>query len=51
MATCLLRAARVIKKAVNCLLPFMEAEKRAKMIAEGRDADMGGGRHVFVEPS
>jgi 5-methyltetrahydrofolate--homocysteine methyltransferase len=34
-----IKSARVMKKAVSYLLPFMEAEKRAKMIAEGKDPD------------
>jgi len=34
-----IKSARVMKKAVAYLLPFMDAEKRAKMIAEGRDPD------------
>ena len=34
-----IKSARVMKKAVAYLLPFMEAEKRAKMIAEGKDPD------------
>lgn len=32
-----IKSARVMKKAVGWLLPFMEEEKRAKMIAEGKD--------------
>lgn len=32
-----IKSARVMKKAVAHLLPFMEAEKLAKMIAEGID--------------
>merc|ERR1711871_132362 len=32
-------SARVMKKAVSWLLPFMEEEKRQKMIAEGEDPD------------
>jgi 5-methyltetrahydrofolate--homocysteine methyltransferase len=35
-----IKSARVMKKAVAYLLPFMEAEKRAKMIAEGKDPDL-----------
>jgi len=35
-----IKSARVMKKAVGYLLPFMEAEKRAKMIAEGKDPDV-----------
>ena len=34
-----IKSARVMKKAVAYLLPFMEAEKRATMIAEGKDPD------------
>ena len=34
-----IKSARVMKKAVAYLLPFMEAEKREKMIAEGKDPD------------
>jgi 5-methyltetrahydrofolate--homocysteine methyltransferase len=34
-----IKSARVMKKAVSYLLPFMEADKRAKMIAEGKDPD------------
>lgn len=34
-----IKSARVMKKAVAWLLPFMEAEKREKMIAEGKDPD------------
>eukprot|EP00928_Gymnodinium_smaydae_P030077 TRINITY_DN2245_c0_g1_i4.p1 TRINITY_DN2245_c0_g1~~TRINITY_DN2245_c0_g1_i4.p1 ORF type:complete len:1085 (+),score=265.36 TRINITY_DN2245_c0_g1_i4:303-3257(+) len=34
-----IKSARVMKKAVAYLLPFMEEEKRAKMIAEGKDPD------------
>jgi 5-methyltetrahydrofolate--homocysteine methyltransferase len=34
-----IKSARVMKKAVAYLLPFMEKEKRAKMIAEGKDPD------------
>ncbi|KAK7248513.1 betaine-homocysteine S-methyltransferase [Aureococcus anophagefferens] len=33
------QVARVMKKAVAHLLPFMEAEKREKLIAEGKDPD------------
>jgi 5-methyltetrahydrofolate--homocysteine methyltransferase len=29
-----------MKKAVAYLLPFMDAEKRTKMIAEGKDPDV-----------
>jgi 5-methyltetrahydrofolate--homocysteine methyltransferase len=35
-----IKSARVMKKAVAYLLPFMEKEKRAKMIAEGKDPDI-----------
>ncbi|RYG64131.1 methionine synthase [archaeon] len=35
-----IKSARVMKKAVAYLLPFMELEKRAKMIAEGKDPDV-----------
>ena len=35
-----IKSARVMKKAVSWLLPFMEADKRAKMIAEGKDPDL-----------
>jgi 5-methyltetrahydrofolate--homocysteine methyltransferase len=35
-----IKSARVMKKAVAHLLPFMEEEKRLKMIAEGRDPDL-----------
>jgi 5-methyltetrahydrofolate--homocysteine methyltransferase len=35
-----IKSARIMKKAVGYLLPFMEAEKRAKMIAEGKDSDI-----------
>eukprot|EP01038_Epipyxis_sp_PR26KG_P006007 gene6007-8276_t len=35
-----IKSARVMKKAVNYLLPFMEKEKRDKMIAEGKDPDV-----------
>ncbi|CAE7776900.1 mtr, partial [Symbiodinium microadriaticum] len=35
-----IKSARVMKKAVAYLLPFMEAEKRARMISEGRDPDL-----------
>ncbi len=35
-----IKSARVMKKAVGYLLPFMEAEKRNKMIAEGKDPDI-----------
>ena len=34
-----IKSARVMKKAVAYLLPFMEAEKRERMIAEGKDPD------------
>ena len=34
-----IKSARVMKKAVAYLLPFMEAEKRQKMIDEGKDPD------------
>jgi len=34
-----IKSARVMKKAVAYLLPFMDAEKREKMIAEGKDPD------------
>merc|ERR1712176_1060098 len=34
-----IKSARVMKKAVAYLLPFMEKEKRDKMIAEGKDPD------------
>ncbi|GMH95603.1 hypothetical protein TL16_g13201, partial [Triparma laevis f. inornata] len=34
-----IKSARVMKKAVAYLLPFMEKEKREKMIAEGKDPD------------
>ncbi|CAM9406723.1 unnamed protein product, partial [Ectocarpus fasciculatus] len=34
-----IKSARVMKKAVAHLLPFMEAEKLAKMVAEGIDPD------------
>jgi len=34
-----IKSARVMKKAVSYLLPFMDAEKRAKMIEEGKDPD------------
>merc|ERR1719440_1085752 len=34
-----IKSARVMKKAVAYLLPFMEEEKRAAMIAEGKDPD------------
>jgi len=34
-----IKSARVMKKAVAWLLPFMEEEKRQKMIAEGKDPD------------
>ncbi|KAH8097255.1 methionine synthase [Aureococcus anophagefferens] len=34
-----IKSARVMKKAVAHLLPFMEAEKREKLIAEGKDPD------------
>lgn len=33
----MIKSARVMKKAVAHLLPFMEAEKLAKMIADGID--------------
>jgi len=32
-----IKSARVMKKAVAWLLPFMEAERNAKLIAEGKD--------------
>lgn len=35
-----IKSARVMKKAVAYLLPFMEIEKRAAMIAEGKDPDI-----------
>jgi len=35
-----IKSARVMKKAVAYLLPFMDREKRAKMIAEGKDPDV-----------
>jgi 5-methyltetrahydrofolate--homocysteine methyltransferase len=34
-----IKSARVMKKAVAYLLPYMDAEKRATMIAEGKDPD------------
>jgi len=34
-----IKSARVMKKAVAYLLPFMEIEKREKMISEGKDPD------------
>jgi len=34
-----IKSARVMKKAVAYLLPFMEKEKRAKMLEEGKDPD------------
>jgi 5-methyltetrahydrofolate--homocysteine methyltransferase len=34
-----IKSARVMKKAVAYLLPFMDAEKRAKLISEGKDPD------------
>jgi len=34
-----IKSARVMKKAVAWLIPFMEKEKRDKMIAEGQDPD------------
>ena len=34
-----IKSARVMKKAVAYLLPFMDKEKREKMIAEGKDPD------------
>ena len=34
-----IRSARVMKKAVAYLLPFMGKEKREAMIAEGKDPD------------
>mmetsp|Transcript_385 Transcript_385/g.693 ORF Transcript_385/g.693 Transcript_385/m.693 type:complete len:673 (-) Transcript_385:101-2119(-) len=34
-----IKSARVMKKAVAYLLPFMEEEKRERMIAEGKDPD------------
>eukprot|EP00981_Chlorochromonas_danica_P005364 scaffold1084_cov250-Ochromonas_danica.AAC.15 len=35
-----IKSARVMKKAVAYLMPFMEAEKRANLIAEGKDPDV-----------
>jgi 5-methyltetrahydrofolate--homocysteine methyltransferase len=35
-----IKSARVMKKAVAYLLPFMEQEKRENMIAEGKDPDV-----------
>ena len=35
-----IKSARVMKKAVAYLLPFMEEEKRAKMLQEGKDPDL-----------
>eukprot|EP00928_Gymnodinium_smaydae_P014069 TRINITY_DN1509_c0_g1_i11.p1 TRINITY_DN1509_c0_g1~~TRINITY_DN1509_c0_g1_i11.p1 ORF type:complete len:1204 (-),score=334.19 TRINITY_DN1509_c0_g1_i11:137-3433(-) len=35
-----IKSARVMKKAVAYLLPFMEEEKRAALIAEGKDPDL-----------
>jgi len=35
-----IKSARVMKKAVAYLLPFMEKEKREKMLAEGKDPDL-----------
>jgi 5-methyltetrahydrofolate--homocysteine methyltransferase len=35
-----IKSARVMKKAVAVLLPYMEQEKRLKMIAEGKDPDL-----------
>jgi len=37
-----IKSARVMKKAVAYLLPFMEKEKREKAIAEGKDPDAVG---------
>merc|ERR1719428_1900520 len=37
-----IKSARVMKKAVGYLLPFLEAEKREKLIAEGKDPDAEG---------
>nr|UKS50382.1 B12-dependent methionine synthase isoform 2 [Karenia mikimotoi] len=37
-----IKSARVMKKAVAYLLPFMEEEKRQKAIAEGKDPDAVG---------
>ena len=34
-----IKSARVMKKAVAYLIPFMEQEKRDKMIAEGKNPD------------
>eukprot|EP00746_Dinoflagellata_sp_MGD_P158744 gnl/MRDRNA2_/MRDRNA2_86547_c0_seq2.p1 gnl/MRDRNA2_/MRDRNA2_86547_c0~~gnl/MRDRNA2_/MRDRNA2_86547_c0_seq2.p1 ORF type:complete len:844 (-),score=226.46 gnl/MRDRNA2_/MRDRNA2_86547_c0_seq2:257-2599(-) len=34
-----IKSARVMKKAVAYLLPFLEAEKREKLIAQGKDPD------------
>jgi 5-methyltetrahydrofolate--homocysteine methyltransferase len=34
-----IKSARVMKKAVAYLLPFLDAEKREKLIAEGKDPD------------
>jgi 5-methyltetrahydrofolate--homocysteine methyltransferase len=38
-----IKSARVMKKAVAWLLPFMDKEKREKMIAEGKDPDVDTG--------
>ena len=35
----MIKSARVMKKAVGYLTPFMEEEKRAKLLAEGGDPD------------
>jgi 5-methyltetrahydrofolate--homocysteine methyltransferase len=35
-----IKSARVMKKAVAYLLPFMEEEKRARMLSEGKDPDV-----------
>merc|ERR1712238_505449 len=35
-----IKSARVMKKAVAYLIPFMEKEKRDKLIAEGKDPDL-----------
>jgi len=35
-----IKSARVMKKAVAFLLPFMDEEKRLKMLAEGKDPDL-----------
>jgi len=37
-----IKSARVMKKAVAYLLPFMEQEKREKAIADGKDPDAAG---------